>query len=297
MAAPARSNGLLSVRIAPSSLRRPGIPIARAAAASILEGCGGIYRRRPAGRRWAATHRGHERCRGVTRQDRTSAGTSITQRTALGGPGPTSVLLASRDPVLVLQVRQALAEGGDRIRLVGVVDPTIESTLAIWREEADVLMIGSSELIQLLHRDGAVESELSEWFYLVSLTQGQHFLEVVGALGRNVGILFCDRDGGLPFAAIEMTLNGYLVVPGKLLQRLLRDQPRLDIVRRLSPNERVVLRCLADALSSEAIAARAGLSLARVRSMITLLIRKLRVRNRTALAVFAASHRTVERQS
>lgn len=183
------------------------------------------------------------------------------------------------------------------MRLVGVVDPTIDCTLVIWREEADVLMIGSSELIQLLRRDGGVESELGEWFCLVSLARAQHVLEVVSALGRNVGILVCDRDGSLPFAAIEMALNGYLVVPGKLLQRLLRDQPRLDIVRRLSPNERVVLRGLADALPNEAIAAQAGLSHTRVRSMITLLIRKLRVRNRTALAVFAASHRTVDTQS
>ena len=216
---------------------------------------------------------------------------------ALDGPRPTSVLLASRDPALVLQVRDALAEGGSRIRLVGVVDPTIECTLVIWRDEADVLMIGSSELIQLLRRDGGVGSELAEWFCLVSLTRGQHVLDVVSALGRNVGILLCDREDRLPFAAIEMALNGYLVVPGKLLQRLLGDEPRLDIVRRLSPKERVVLRCLADALPNEAIAARAELSAARVRSMITVLIRKLRLRNRTALAVFAASHRTVETRS
>lgn len=232
----------------------------------------------------------------MARQDRTSAGTSLTPQAAPDGTKPTSVLLASRDPVLVLQVRDALTEGGGRVRLVGVVDPTIDCTLVIWREEADVLMIGSSELIQLLRRDGGIARELVGRFCLVTLTRGQHVLEVVSALGRNVGILFCDRDGGLPFAAIEMALNGYLVVPGKLLQRLLRDQSRLDIVRRLSPSERVVLCGLADALPNEAIAARAGVSPARVRSMITLLIRKLHVRNRTALAVFAASHRTVDVQ-
>lgn len=205
-------------------------------------------------------------------------------------PPPRTILLASRDPALVVRMRRALTSGSDRFHLVGVVDPMIERTLLTWCGETDVIMIGSSELLWLVHRDLAASRDLVRRAFVVVLMQEKHLLEVVAELEGRVGILFCEGDEEILTSDIDVMLNGYVAFPAPLLQRLADNETRWNIVDRLSTGERAILGCMAEALPNNAIAARTGFSEARVKSMVSLLIRKLRLRNRTALAIFAASH-------
>ena len=204
-------------------------------------------------------------------------------------PPPKTVLLASRDPALVVRMRRALASSGDRFHLVGVVDPMIERTLVTWCGEADVIMIGSNELLRLVHRDVAASRDLVRQAFIVVLMQEQHLLKVVAELEDRVGILFCERDEEISTNAIDVTLNGYVAFPAPLLRRLADNEIRRNIADRLSTGERAILGCMAEALPNRAIADRTGFSETRVKSMVSLLIRKLHLRNRTALAIFAAS--------
>lgn len=214
------------------------------------------------------------------------------------GPGPSdsgsaarTVLLASRDPAVVIDMRRVLASGADRYRLAGVIDPTIETTLLTWCYEVDVVLMDSEVLLRMMRRHAAGMREAMRRTRLVVLMREEHFLDVMVLLKDRIGILFLRRGETVTVDTVALAVDGYVGFPAPLLRRLVSNEVRREIAEGLSAGERTILGYLADARSNAVIASRTGLSEARVKSMVTQLIRKLHLHNRTALAVFAANDR------
>jgi DNA-binding NarL/FixJ family response regulator len=78
-----------------------------------------------------------------------------------------------------------------------------------------------------------------------------------------------------------------------MLRRLAGDQLRLDIVGDLSREELAILSYVGATLSNRQIAAASGLPESRVKTLVRLVMRKLRLQNRTGVAVFATANRFV----
>ena len=112
-------------------------------------------------------------------------------------------------------------------------------------------------------------------------------LEVVTRGARTWGLLLHQQLATVSVDRLALACDGYLVITTELVRSLCGNGLRLDIVGTLSPEELCILSHLGAALSNREIAEASGIYEGRVRVMTRTLTRKLQLKNRTMLAVFA----------
>lgn len=199
------------------------------------------------------------------------------------------ILLAFRNPRILSVLRETLDARLPGMHLVGVVDPTIETALAEWHRHADVILVGGEELLLLWRRRSERTRLLQLEARVIALVNERQMLDVVSLFEKRPKLLFDRGDGRLVADGIVLAIDDYLLLPEDVLRRLTENRLRLEIVEGLSDTEKRVLSCLGRAMSNLRIAKATDLPESRVSTVVRAVTRKLRMKNRTMVALFAAS--------
>lgn len=175
-------------------------------------------------------------------------------------------------------------------KLIGIIDPRVGDSFDHACAMADLVLIEADDLIWLWdNRLDETQNTLSTVHAVVILSD-QQMLDIVSRAQRNCGLLLRQKFGDVPIDLLELAIKGYMSISGALLHRLIANRLRLDIVGSLSPEELRVLAYIGAALSNRHIAQRSGLAESRVKTLVHLVTHKLRMQNRTAVAVFASEN-------
>lgn len=202
------------------------------------------------------------------------------------------ILIASRKSGIAWGSHLKLARAA-HWRVVGIVDPRAKAAFDDGCAAADVVLIEAEDLIWLLdHRPALTRTAFRQSPPMVLLDEGD-MLEIVTRGERAWGLLLQQYLATMSVERLALACAGYLVMNMKLVQHLRQDGLRLDIVGTLSPDELCVLTHLGAALSNRDIAEITGLFESRVKAATRTLARKLHLKNRTALAVFAVENETL----
>ncbi len=199
---------------------------------------------------------------------------------------PTRILFAVNDPGIEQSVRRGLEQSGDlQCRFVERLnDPSLHQTpapdaLVIWynvlRRSSGV---SPSELLQISRRMPVI----------VAMTR-ETLLEAAEVLDFADAWMFIDDDLDHLSCIVRMSQVGYCLVPHFIGPNFTPDHLRAPLVERLTTTERRVLRELGNGYSNSLIANRLGVTEATVKWLVRCVLSKLRLRNRTAAAVFATS--------
>lgn len=107
------------------------------------------------------------------------------------------------------------------------------------------------------------------------------------------GFLQTDAEESLLVSVVRDIGRGGSMFSPQVAEALLRErtpEPRLDRIRFLTSQERLVLELLAQGLPNRDIAERAHLAEKTVRNYVSRVLLKLGVRNRTEAALYATQH-------
>lgn len=174
-------------------------------------------------------------------------------------------------------------------KITGPIDPKRPGQFETACRAADVALIEAEDLIWLMNsRFKSMRSALPRIRTIVILSEAQ-LLDVVTLPIPSHGLLLRRPAGQVPVDLLALTLEGYLAGPDSLLGRLSRNFHRLEIVDGFTPEEMQVLEYLGTGLPNRAIAEASGFAENHVKALVYSLAHKLRMRNRTAIAVFAAT--------
>jgi DNA-binding CsgD family transcriptional regulator len=173
--------------------------------------------------------------------------------------------------------------------IAGPIDPKCPDLFETACLSADVTLIEAEDLMWLVdNRPSSVRTALPRVQTIVILSESQ-LLDVATLPTLSHGLLLRRPAGQVPIDLLALSLDGYLTSPDPLLGQLSRNLHRLEIVDGFTPEEMQVLVHLGIGLPNRAIAEAAELAESRVKTVVHGLTRKLRMKNRTAVAVFAAT--------
>jgi len=206
------------------------------------------------------------------------------------------VLVASRELDLAGALHREIARLPEW-RLIGIIDPREEDVFERTCAVADTLLIDAGDLIWLWRNRREATDKTLESLRVVVFLNEQQLLDVVPRLPLNNGLLFRAPNGSVPLDTLEIVLKGYMSVRELLLDRMKQNRFRLDIVAGFSPDERRILAHIGNGLSNRQIAKLCGLAENRVKTLVYLVTHKLRMENRTAVAMFAVSNRLSDMNS
>jgi len=199
------------------------------------------------------------------------------------------ILIANRRAGEAWEAHRRL-ERGESWRVSDIVDPRQGKLLDAACREADIILIEAGDLIWLLdHRTKQAKASFRSTPPMI-LIDDNEILNVVARAEAAWGLLIRERLATVSLDKLDLAAQGYLVIPGALVIYMRRDGPRLDVLARLSPEERMVLFHLGMARSNRIISRLSGLTESRVKISARTLTRKMQMRNRTALAVFAVAN-------
>jgi DNA-binding NarL/FixJ family response regulator len=219
---------------------------------------------------------------------------SVTERRSRSkGDGTTMsagrrILLALRDPWLAAALRDALFHAPE-FQLTGIIDPTIDRTFSGWHAYADILLIGADELLWLQRSGSCGSITASAAMRVIVLLDESRILDLFHQIDHPFGLVLDIEDGRFLAERIDLAAAGYVVFSGSLLIGWVSNHLRRRLVDDLSPNERRILACVGRALSNKGIAAETGFPESEVKKLVQSVMRKLRMKTRTAVAVFAAT--------
>ncbi len=199
------------------------------------------------------------------------------------------VLIAARDMAAAWNTHLQL-ERSDRWQVVGIVDPRITATFYNGCEEADIVLIEAGDLNWLLDHQPVLAQTIFERSPPMVLLKESDILDIVTRSEHTWGLLLEQKLSTLSVERLALACDGYLVIATGLLSQLRADGLRLGIIETLSPEELSVLSYLGAALPNREIAEKSRMPEKRVKALARNLARKLRLKNRTALAVFAVEN-------
>lgn len=204
-------------------------------------------------------------------------------------PAGRRVLVASRKSDLAWALHHEVMRL-TQWELIGIIDPRIGDAFDRTCAMADVALIEADDLIWLWdHRLDATRKTLSTVRVVVILTD-QQMLDVMTRTQQSCSLLLREEYGDVPVDLLELAIKGYMSVSDPLLYRLKTNRLRLDIVGTFTPEELNVLAFIGAAMTNRNIAQASHLAESRVKTLVHLVTHKLRMHNRTAVAVFAAAN-------
>jgi DNA-binding CsgD family transcriptional regulator len=216
------------------------------------------------------------------------------------GDGPVKfagrrVLIAVREPRLAATLRDAVLRTPGML-LAGIIDPTIDRALGEWGAYVDILLIGADELLWLQRAGASGFFGALAAMRVVVLLDESRILDLFYQIEGSFDLVFEDHEHRFLVERIDLAAAGYVVLPAPLLMRWLSNHLRRRMTCELSSNERRVLACIGRALSNKNIAAETGFAESEVKALVQSTMRKLRIKNRTTVAIFAATTGTLENQ-
>jgi len=170
------------------------------------------------------------------------------------------------------------------------VDPKNTGLFERACNRVDVALIEAEDLVWLVKNGAETVAPALRRVKTIVILSEEQLLEVMTLPIPPHGFLLRTPTGHLPVDRLALSLEGYIAGPGRLLGHLSRNLHRLRIVDRFTPEEMQILGHLGAGLQNRAIADLTGLAESRVKTVTHALTHKLRMKNRTAVAVFAATN-------
>ena len=189
---------------------------------------------------------------------------------------------------MVSGLRDRLADSDNQF--VGVIDPMLPGAISHWQDYADVLILGAADLKWLLRHQSKSTSSIALHKVVVLVASVGHLLDALSTDQRAFGIMFDPETIRHAAAVLDLAAEGpgYIVIPPRFANLLSDDGLRRIIVHELTGTERLALELLGQGLANREIALSLGCSETKVKTLVRSVLLKLRLKNRTAAAVFAA---------
>lgn len=193
-------------------------------------------------------------------------------------------LLEAEDDLVVVGEASTQDEA---VRRVPAVDPDV-AVLDVRLQEGDG--ITACREIRSIH-------PRTQCLMLTSFADDEALLQAImaGAAGY---VLKQIRSGDLVDAVRRVAAGEQLLDPAvtaRVVERLRRGPEEDELIARLTPQEREVLRLLADGLTNRQIAERLYLAEKTVKNYVTSVLSKMGMARRTEAAVYAARHLHTDR--
>ncbi|WP_410609448.1 response regulator transcription factor [Amycolatopsis sp. lyj-109] len=198
----------------------------------------------------------------------------------------TEVLLAEQGPLDRAETRRKL-EQDPALRVSAEVESLASLRAVVRAVSPSAVVVG----VDLLGR--ADEASLADLVVPVLLIGGPEDGDrVARLLSSRVRGFACRSSGALELAgAVRAVAAGHASLPpavaGKLLDTLVRDQPRPAVFDQLTQRERDVLQYISQGMTTAEIAAEMVVQVSTIKSHIYHLLQKLRVRDRTQAVALA----------
>lgn len=171
-------------------------------------------------------------------------------------------------------------------RLIGIIDPRVEDAFEQTCVMADAVVIEAEDLIWLWRNRWDATQELLKNLHVATVLSDTQILDIIPNLPGKSGLLFRGANGEVPLERLELALKGYMSIPESLLDGLKQNRMRQDIVAGFSAEELHILSYLRSGMSNQKISIATGLAENRIKTLVHLVTHKLRLKNRTAVAMF-----------
>ncbi len=198
------------------------------------------------------------------------------------------VVVAESDPETGKSLRQALEESGHVV--TAVLNSEVECLDEAIFTTVDVAIIDLEIVLLMKRYHSSFLDELAKiCSVVVSLDTARLFDAIFPRLPIS-GLLFRDTFRERCSDVVELAQHGLCVVPAELVPAIATNRLRLEALACLPAPEHRVLELLGRAKANKEIAEELTLPESMVKALVRSLLYKLRLRNRTEAAVFAARY-------
>lgn len=173
----------------------------------------------------------------------------------------------STEPIILDQV-QALSEGQ--------------------LETMDAVVISHQTLARFRAADTLSFMRLCRGARVIIALTSEQLLEAAGTMQMADGWIFSDMNPEHLPEVIDLSRQGYSIMPEAVIERLTANKLRLAEYERLSDLERSVIDLVSDGLGNQEIADRLGLTASHTKALVKAALARLHFQNRTQAAVFIA---------
>lgn len=198
------------------------------------------------------------------------------------------VVVAESDPETGKSLRQALEESGHVV--AAVLNSEVECLDEAIFTTVDVAIIDLEIVLLMKRYHTSFLDELAKMCsVVVSLDTARLFDAIFPRLPIS-GLLFRDTFRERCSDVVELARHGLCVVPAELVPAIATNRLRLEALACLPAAEHKVLELLGRAKANKEIAEELSLPESMVKALVRSVLYKLRLRNRTEAAVFAARY-------
>ena len=198
------------------------------------------------------------------------------------------VVVAESDPETGKSLRQALEESGHVV--AAVLNSEVECLDEAIFTTVDVAIIDLEIVLLMKRYHTSFLDELAKMCsVVVSLDTARLFDAIFPRLPIS-GLLFRDTFRERCSDVVELARHGLCVVPAELVPAIATNRLRLEALACLPAPEHKVLELLGRAKANKEIAEELTLPESMVKALVRSVLYKLRLRNRTEAAVFAARY-------
>lgn len=155
-------------------------------------------------------------------------------------------------------------------------------------EALDAVVISHQALARFKGPDTLGFLKLCRGARVIIALKSDELLEASATIGFSDGWIFADLNPEHLPDVIELSKQGYSIMPEPVIERLTANKLRIAEYERLPELERKVIDLIAEGRGNQEIADRLGLSPAHIKALVKSALARLHFQNRTQAAVFIA---------
>ena len=157
--------------------------------------------------------------------------------------------------------------------------------------DVDVLLLGAREFIAEARRTRAARRQIAMANPpVIVLLQDEQLLHGLRMMAPAQRLIFQSHTKDHLAAAIDLALEGYLVIPERLLQQIYSGDMHIYALGKLTLEELSVFALIGQGMTNTQIATTMQVPVSRTKSSVRSVIGKLGMTNRTDVAVFYSRH-------
>lgn len=203
------------------------------------------------------------------------------------------VLIVTRDKKLAASLQTALRT--TQFTIGGVCSSAIFNRRKSEMANADMILLGARELIAEARRARSIGRRLADANPpVIVVLRDDQLLHGLSVMAPGQRLIFAHHLGANLPQVINLSLEGLIVIPDRVLQHIRSGALRADSLGSLTAQEISVLDLLGQGAPNNRIAAHLNLPLSRAKSVVRSIVSKLGMPNRTAVAVFYCQKRSLQ---
>jgi len=203
------------------------------------------------------------------------------------------VLIVTRDKKLAASLENALRT--TQYIVNGICSSAIFNRRKAEMANADMILLGARELIAEARRARSIGRRLAASHPpVIVVLRDDQLLHGLSVMAPGQRLIFAHHLSTHLTQVIDLSLEGLIVIPDRVLQHLRSGALRANSLGTLTDQEASVLDLLGQGAPNGRIAEFLGLPLSRAKSVVRSIISKLGMPNRTAVAVFYCQKRSLQ---